>query len=82
VVVGHGRHYDDVPPNKGIFRGTAREALRAEVHTQQSTSRTLPQLTSETRPIPLQTFREAPARRPARPALPIEDEQQQQQQQQ
>ena len=38
VVVGHGRHYDDVPPNKGIFRGTAREALRAEVHTQQSTS--------------------------------------------
>ena len=82
VVVGHGRHYDDVPPNKGIFRGTAREALRAEVHTQQSTSRTLPQLTSETRPIPLQTFREAPARRPDRPALPIEDEQQQQQQQQ
>ena len=82
VVVGHGRHYDDVPPNKGIFRGTAQEALRAEVHTQQSTSRTLPQLASETRPIPLQTFREAPARRPARPALPIEDEQQQQQQQQ
>jgi transglutaminase-like putative cysteine protease len=82
VVVGHGRHYDDVPPNKGIFRGTAREALQAEVHTQQSTSRTLPQLTSETRPIPLQTFREAPARRTDRPALPIEDEQQQQQQQQ
>ena len=23
VVVGHGRHYDDVPPNKGIFRGSA-----------------------------------------------------------
>jgi len=21
VVVGHGRHYDDVPPNKGIYRG-------------------------------------------------------------
>ena len=70
VVVGHGRHYDDVPPNKGIFRGTAREALQAEVRTQQSTSRTLPQLTSETRPIPLQTFREAPARRTDRPALP------------
>src|SRR5207245_2600921 len=33
VVVGHGRHYDDVPPNKGIYRGTARETLAAEVYT-------------------------------------------------
>ena len=80
VVVGHGRHYDDVPPNKGIYRGIAKETLRAEVHTQLSTARSLPQLTSETRPIPIQTFREAPARRSARPALPVEDEQQQQQQ--
>jgi transglutaminase-like putative cysteine protease len=81
VVVGHGRHYDDVPPNKGIFRGVAREGLHAEVHTQISTATTLPQLTSETRPIPLETFREPPARRPpARPALSLEDEQQQQQQ--
>lgn len=80
VVVGHGRHYDDVPPNKGIYRGVARETLHAEVHTQVSTATSLPQLTSETRPIPLQTYREAPARRPTSDALPIEDEQQQQQQ--
>ncbi len=80
VVVGHGRHYDDVPPNKGIYRGVARETLHAEVHTQVSTATSLPQLTSETRPIPLQTYREAPARRPERAAAPIEDEQQQQQQ--
>ena len=80
VVVGHGRHYDDVPPNKGIYRGVARETLHAEVHTQVSTVTSLPQLTSETRPIPLQTYREAPARRPTSAALPIEDEQQQQQQ--
>src|SRR5262245_36629137 len=33
VVVGHGRSYDDVPPNKGIYRGNARETLRAEVRT-------------------------------------------------
>jgi hypothetical protein len=39
------------------------------------------QLTNETRPIPLQTFREAPTRRPDRVGLPPEDEQQQQQQQ-
>ena len=82
VVVGHGRTYDDVPPNRGIYRGVAHETLRAEVHTQPSTAKVPPQLTNETRPIPLQTFREAPARRPASPALPLEDEQQQQQQQQ
>ena len=81
VVVGHGRHYDDVPPNRGIYRGVARETLHAEVHTQVSVATALPQLTNETRPIPLQTFREAPARRPDRAGLPIEDEQQQQQQQ-
>jgi transglutaminase-like putative cysteine protease len=81
VVVGHGRTYNDVPPNKGIYRGVAREMLAAEVHTQVSTARTVPQLTVETRPIPLQTFREAPARRADRMALPVEDEQQQQQQQ-
>ena len=81
VVVGHGRTYDDVPPNKGIYRGIAQETMRAEVHTQPSTIKGLPQLTTETRPIPLQTFREAPARRPTSAALPPEDEQQQQQQQ-
>lgn len=79
VVVGHGRSYDDVPPNRGIYRGIAREALRAEVHTQVSTATPVPQLTTETRPIPLETYREAPARRPGRDALPLEEEQQQQQ---
>jgi hypothetical protein len=79
--VGHGRSYADVPPNKGIYRGSARESLHAEVHTSVATARPVPQLTNETRPIPLQTFREAPARRPERPGLPPEEEQQQQQQQ-
>jgi transglutaminase-like putative cysteine protease len=81
VVVGHGRHYDDVPPNKGIFRGVAQETLHAAVHTQTSTARTLPQLTVETRKIPLLTFREPPARRPVSAVVPVADEQQQQQQQ-
>lgn len=82
VVVGHGRSYDDVPPNRGIYRGVARETLRAEVHTHISTAKPVPQLTSETRPIPLQTYREAPVRRPNRDSgLPVEEEQQQQQQQ-
>jgi transglutaminase-like putative cysteine protease len=58
VVVGHGRSYDDVPPNRGIYRGAAHETLRAEVETHVSTARPVPQLTTETRPIPLQTYRE------------------------
>ena len=33
VVVGYGRQYDDVPPNRGIFRGAAEESLAVEVHT-------------------------------------------------
>src|SRR5215467_6931853 len=33
VVVAYGRHYDDVPPNKGIYRGGAKETLHAEVRT-------------------------------------------------
>ncbi|HYB44734.1 MAG TPA: transglutaminase family protein, partial [Candidatus Methylomirabilis sp.] len=36
VVVGHGRHYDDVPPNKGIYRGNAEETLEARVFTRPS----------------------------------------------
>lgn len=82
VVVGHGRSYDDVPPNRGIYRGVARETLRAEVYTLVSTAKPVPQLTTETRPIPLQTYREAPTRRPNHDGgLPVEEEQQQQQQQ-
>ncbi len=33
VVVAYGRHYDEVPPNRGIYRGAAQETLRAEVRT-------------------------------------------------
>ena len=33
VVVAYGRYYDDVPPNRGIFRGVAEEHLYAQVRT-------------------------------------------------
>jgi transglutaminase-like putative cysteine protease len=33
VVIAYGRTYDDVPPNRGIFRGAADESLRVEVFT-------------------------------------------------
>jgi transglutaminase-like putative cysteine protease len=31
VKIGHGRHYTDVPPIKGVYRGAAESALDARV---------------------------------------------------
>jgi transglutaminase-like putative cysteine protease len=31
VKIGHGRHYADVPPIKGVYRGAANAALSASV---------------------------------------------------
>jgi transglutaminase-like putative cysteine protease len=81
VVVGHGRHYDDVPPNKGIYRGTARETLTAEVYTRLAAGTAIPRLSEDVRAIDLKVFAAAPARRPA-PAVPSAAEEQAQQQQQ
>ena len=63
VVVAHGRHYDDVPPNKGIYRGNARETLRAEVITQVTAGKGVVDLHEETRQIDLPVFQEPPERR-------------------
>jgi transglutaminase-like putative cysteine protease len=62
VVVGHGRHYDDVPPNKGIFRGNAREHLRAEVHTRRSMQKAVATLHEEVEQIDLPVYQEIPER--------------------
>jgi transglutaminase-like putative cysteine protease len=64
IVVGHGRSYDDVPPNKGIYRGNAREALRAEVHTTVATERASPAVQESVEAIDLPVFKEVPLRRP------------------
>ena len=63
VVVAHGRHYDDVPPNKGIYRGNARETLRAEVLTEVTVSKGIVDLHEEIRQIDLPVFQEPPERR-------------------
>jgi hypothetical protein len=31
VKIGHGRHYSDVPPIKGVYRGTADAELTSAV---------------------------------------------------
>ena len=82
VVVAHGRHYDDVPPNKGIYRGTARETLAAEVYTRLVTGTAIPRLSEDVRAIDLKVFAAAPARRPAAAVPSAAEEQAQQQQQQ
>jgi transglutaminase-like putative cysteine protease len=63
VVVGHGRHYGDVPPNKGIFRGNARETLTAEVYTRPSAHKAVSTLHEEVAQIDLPVFQEIPERR-------------------
>src|SRR5439155_9662673 len=69
VVVGHGRHYDDVPPNKGIYRGTARETLTAEIYTRVVAGTAIPRIGDDVRAIDLKTFAAAPTRRSA-PEVP------------
>jgi len=66
VVVGHGRHYDDVPPNKGIYRGIAKETLKAEVVTEVVAGKFVSTLREEIRQIDLPVFRDVPVRPPDR----------------
>ena len=82
VVVGHGRHYDDVPPNKGIYRGAAAETLTAEIYTRAAASTAMPRAGDDVRAIDLKTFATLPARRPAPSVTVAADEQAEQQQQQ
>ncbi len=63
VVVAHGRHYDDVPPNKGIYRGNADETLRTEVRTQEATPKDISALHEEMEQIDVPVYREVPERR-------------------
>ena len=83
VVVGHGRHYDDVPPNRGIYRGSARETLTAQVRTERAPGRARGAFQEELVVIDLPVYTDVPLRRAERPSI-LEDvaaEAQQQQQQ-
>jgi transglutaminase-like putative cysteine protease len=81
VVVGHGRHYDDVPPNRGIYRGAAKETLSAEVRTERARGRAGAAFQEEVTAIDLPVYSEIPQRRPDRPPTPAEAAIEQQQQQ-
>jgi hypothetical protein len=80
VVVGHGRHYDDVPPNKGIYRGNAVETLAAQVVTRPAGQKAISALYEEMEQIDVPVFPEIPERRRVHNIAVIEDQAEQQQQ--
>ena len=82
AVVAHGRHYDDLPPNKGIYRGNAAEALAAQVLTRVSSRKDVSALHEEMEQIDLPVFQEIPERRRERDVIAAEEVAAQQQQQQ
>jgi transglutaminase-like putative cysteine protease len=81
IVVGHGRSYDDVPPNRGIYRGVAKETLAAEVRTERARGRAGAAFQEEIVAIELPVFTEVPQRRAERPPT-LEDAAAEAQQQQ
>ena len=88
VRVASGRHYHDVPPNRGVYRGTAEEELSATVETRAVAPRDVASLQRSTADLEVPVYSEPPrpahARRPLveqQPADPAEDQLQQQQQQ-
>jgi transglutaminase-like putative cysteine protease len=81
VVVGHGRDYDDVPPNRGIYRGAAKETLTAEVRTERTRGRVgAAAFQEEVLALDLPVHTEIPQRRAVVPPTPDEAAVEQQQQ--
>jgi transglutaminase-like putative cysteine protease len=88
VRVATGRHYHDVPPNRGVYRGAAEEQLEASVETREIAPRDVATLQRSTADLEVPVYSEPPrpahARRPLveeQPPDPAEQQQQQQQQQ-
>jgi transglutaminase-like putative cysteine protease len=81
VIVGHGRHYDDVPPNRGIYRGAAKETLAAAVLTEQTSGRAASAFQEEMVALDLPVYTEVPVRRVERPPTADEAAKEAQQQQ-
>ena len=81
VVVAHGRHYDDVPPNRGIYRGSAKETLTAEVRTTRARGRLNGgAFREEIVAIDLPVYSDVPGRQTERPPTPDDVAAEQQQQ--
>lgn len=64
VVVAVGRSYDEVPPNKGVYRGNAKEVLTATVHTTETERMAVSELRSSIGTLDLPVYAKIPARTP------------------
>ncbi|MBX3120512.1 MAG: transglutaminase family protein [Fimbriimonadaceae bacterium] len=64
VVVAHGRNYDDVPPNKGVYRGSATEVLTASVRTSITERMAVNELRNSFGSLDLPVFAKIPSRAP------------------
>ena len=86
VTVATGRHYGDVAPNRGVFRGNATETFHADVLTESASEIDVVRLRRQTEGIDVPVFSELPARAtdtsPRSGDAPDPARQQQQQQQQ
>lgn len=82
VIVATGRHYDEVPPNRGVYRGSAGETLTATVRTKEVSAPEYSSYREEIQEIALPIYAEIPDRRIS--GLPEDqaDQASQQQQQQ
>ncbi|MDI9637418.1 transglutaminase family protein [Geitlerinema splendidum] len=63
VVVATGRHYDEVPPNRGVYRGAAKEKLTAVVMTKEVQAPVQGTFHEEIKDIELPVYSEIPLRR-------------------
>jgi len=81
VVVAHGRNYDDVPPNKGVYRGNAQESLTAKVHTTPTARPDVAGLREQIESIDLPVYSKLPIKTSSSVdvMVPVEAQQQQQQ---
>jgi len=59
VKVAVGRHFFDVPPNKGIYRGKAKEAIDVAVHSEELEEIPQELAAERVQPIEVPTYREA-----------------------
>jgi transglutaminase-like putative cysteine protease len=81
VTVATGRHYDDVAPNRGIYRGSAVERLESQVVTRIAERRDVVGLHEEIASIDVPVFRQLPGiPGESAPDAPRTEQQQQQQQ--
>jgi len=80
VSVARGRHYNDVPPNRGNYRGKAKETIQAKVHIKRSDKTGLLGLHEEIGQIDLPVYSEIPTKKSPVAQLPDQAAEQQQQQ--